>query len=121
MFTSSEGRTILVGRSGRGNDRLTFKVASPDDFWLHVLGKPGAHVVVRNPDRDRKLPRECLEEAAGLAAWFSDARGEEHADVQWTRRRNVRRARGAAPGTVLVKRSETVRVRPLPPDGRELS
>jgi hypothetical protein len=36
-------------------------------------------------------------------------------DVQWTRRKNVRRARGAAAGTVLVKRFETVRVRPAAP------
>ncbi len=109
VFRSSGGHTILVGRSGKGNDRLTFKIASSEDLWLHVLGRPGAHVVVRNPG---KLSRECLVEAAGLAAWYSDARDEEHVDVQWTRRKNVRRVRGAAPGTVTVKRSETVRVRP---------
>jgi predicted ribosome quality control (RQC) complex YloA/Tae2 family protein len=52
------------------------------------------------------------EEAAAVAAWYSDARGETQADVVWTRRKYVRRKKGAPPGTVTVKRSDTVRVRP---------
>jgi hypothetical protein len=38
-------------------------------------------------------------------------------DVQWTQRKNVRPAELPAPGTVLVKRSATVRVRAMPPRG----
>ena len=78
---------------------------------------PGAHVVVRNPDRLRRPSPEALMRAARLAARFSDAGKEERADVQWTRRKYVRRLRGAPPGTVTVKRFETVRVRPGLPGG----
>ncbi len=119
MRTSRDGYAILVGKSGRENDRLTFKIAAPDDFWLHAKGVPGAHVVIRNPERRSTPPRATLEEAAALAAWYSDARREAAVDVQWTRRKFVRRARGAAGGTVLVKRFETVRVRPMPPEEGE--
>ena len=82
---------------------------------LHALGVPGAHVVVRNPERERALPEATLRQAATLAAWFSDAREQTAADVQWTRRRFVRRARGRPPGTVLVKRAQTLRVVPREP------
>ena len=115
VFTTSDGLTAMVGRSGPGNQRLTFKLAAPDDFWFHAQGVPGAHVVLRNPTRRPRPPEESMLEAASLAAWFSNAREQEHADVQWTRRKYVRRPRGAAPGTVLLKRFETVRVRPAPP------
>jgi predicted ribosome quality control (RQC) complex YloA/Tae2 family protein len=112
MATSRDGWIILVGKSGRENDRLTFKIASPDDFWLHALDVAGAHVVIRNPDRRSAPPPATLSEAASLAAWYSDARSQPSADVQWTRRKYVRRLRGAATGTVRVKRSRTVRVAP---------
>jgi predicted ribosome quality control (RQC) complex YloA/Tae2 family protein len=117
MIESSDGWTILVGRTGRDNDRLTFKLAAPDDFWLHAAGVHGAHVIIRNPERATTVPPATLTEAAGFALWFSDARSEAGADVHWTRRKNVRRAKGGAPGRVVLKRFFTVRVRAKsPPD-----
>jgi predicted ribosome quality control (RQC) complex YloA/Tae2 family protein len=119
LFTSSAGNAILVGRTGPANHRLTFKLAGPDDFWLHAKDCPGAHVVLRNAAQRGRPPRDDLIEAAALAAWYSDARDQEYADVQWTRRKYVRRPRGAAAGTVLLKRFETIRVRPGPPPAPE--
>jgi predicted ribosome quality control (RQC) complex YloA/Tae2 family protein len=119
LITSSDGLTILIGKTGRDNDRLTFKLAGPDDFWFHAAGVPGAHVVVRSVARGGSPPRATLVEAATAAAWFSDARASSQADVQWTRRKYVRRLRGAPPGTVVLKRFETIRVRPAPPAGME--
>ncbi len=119
LFTSGDGLPILVGRTGKDNDRLTFKLAAPDDFWLHAMDVPGAHVIVRNPRREPRPPRSTLEEAAAIAAWYSAARDSDRADVRWTRRRNVRRIRGAPKGTVTVKRFETIRVRPTPPERQD--
>lgn len=104
--------TIYVGKGARENDRLTFKVAGPDDFWFHASGVTGAHVVVRNPDKRARPSKAMLLEAAAVAAWYSEAKAETAADVRWTRRKYVRRVRGGPPGRVLVKRAETVRVRP---------
>lgn len=115
LLTSSDGFTILVGQTARDNDRLTFKVAAPDDVWLHASGVPGAHVVIRSAEKGAAAPPATLQEAARAAAWFSDARGSAMVDVQWTRRKNVRRARGAPAGTVLVKRFEILRVQPQAP------
>jgi len=119
MFLSRDGDPVLVGKSGQDNLRLTFKLASPEDFWFHALGVPGAHVVVRN-DRRRKQPSaSTLTEAAAAAAWFSEARDQPQADVQWTRRKYVRKVRGTPSGAVRVKRFETVRVRPRLPGALE--
>ena len=97
-YRSSEGWTILVGRGARANDRLTFGVSAPHDFWMHAAGSPGAHVVVRNPSRKPHIPPRTLKEAAALAAFFSKARGGGAVDVHYTQRRYVRRPRGAPRG-----------------------
>jgi predicted ribosome quality control (RQC) complex YloA/Tae2 family protein len=118
VFAAADGTLILAGKGGRQNDRLTFKLSGPEDFWLHARGYPGAHVIVRNPERRTHPTDEVLREAAEIAAWYSDAREQGSVEVQWTRRKFVRRLRGAPPGTVKVKRSETVVVRPgLPARG----
>lgn len=114
-YRSSEGWTILVGRGARANERLTFGVAAPHDFWMHAADYPGAHVVVRNPRRMGEPPPRTLEEAAALAAWFSKARGSTKVRVHYTQRRHVRRPRGAPPGQVLLKRFRSLDVRPRPP------
>jgi predicted ribosome quality control (RQC) complex YloA/Tae2 family protein len=115
MITSPDGWTILVGRTGPDNDRLTFKIAAPEDFWLHAAGVPGAHVVIRNPDRLGTPPSATMALAAGLAVWFSDARSQGTAEVQWTRRKNVKRARGGRSGLVVLKRFEAIRARAQEP------
>ncbi len=115
LFTAESGASILVGRTAKDNQRLTFKLAGPEDFWFHALGVPGAHVILRNDERKNAPDRRDLVQAAGLAAWFSEAKTQPVTDVQWTRRKYVRKLRGGPPGTVTVKRSETVRVRPCVP------
>jgi predicted ribosome quality control (RQC) complex YloA/Tae2 family protein len=114
-YRTSDGHTVLVGGSSADNDILTFKVAAPHDFWLHAAGRPGAHVVVRNPHRQRELPRTALMEAAAMAAWFSRGDRETDVDVHVTRRKEVRKGKGMSPGMVVLRSFRTVRVRPAPP------
>lgn len=108
-----EGFEILVGKGDADHDRLTFGVAEPRDFWLHVSGPAGSHVVVRNPLNLDELPRAVLERAAQLAAWHSKARGARgKVEVHVCRVADVRKPRGFAPGQVLLKRWDAVRVYP---------
>ncbi|HEU4641997.1 MAG TPA: NFACT RNA binding domain-containing protein [Gemmatimonadaceae bacterium] len=112
-YRSSGGLDIWVGRGARANDELTFHAASPDDVWLHARDAAGAHVVLRW-QRDEPPPTRDLEEAALLAAWHSRSRGSTVVPVDWTRRKYVRKPRGAAPGLVLLQRADTLFVRPEP-------
>src|SRR3954463_5719500 len=57
-FVSPDGLTVLVGRTAEDNDVLTFRLGSPQDFWLHVAAESGSHVVVRNPEGLDRLPKE---------------------------------------------------------------
>ena len=106
-----EGYEILIGKGDAENDELTFALAAPGDFWLHVAGGvPGSHIVVRNPEKLDTLPRAVLERAAELAAWHSKARAARRVDVHLCRVADVTKPRGAPPGQVELRRWERVRV-----------
>jgi predicted ribosome quality control (RQC) complex YloA/Tae2 family protein len=109
---SPDGLVILVGRSGPENDTLTFRVASPWDFWMHAAGQPGAHVVVRNPQRLKVIPEATLRAAAEIAAYYSGARADGKVEVHYTQRKHVRKRKGMPAGQVLVRRFRTVQVTP---------
>ena len=69
----------------------------------------GSHVIVPEPGAAPDV--RTLRDAALLAAHFSGARNAEGAEVAWTRRKHVRKPKGAAPGAVTFSQDKTVRVR----------
>jgi predicted ribosome quality control (RQC) complex YloA/Tae2 family protein len=108
-FRAQGGARILVGRSARDNDALTFKAARGNDLWLHARGLQGSHVIV--PDPGPSPAGDLLLEAALLAGHFSSARGADQVEVAWTRRKHVRKQKGAPPGAVVYAQEKTLRVR----------
>jgi predicted ribosome quality control (RQC) complex YloA/Tae2 family protein len=117
-FTTHRGNVVLVGRSARSNVELTFRLAGPDDLWLHASGMPGSHVVLKRSGPNEPDDEDILE-AAGYAAYFSKGRHDTHVEVMVTARRNVAKIKGAPPGLVRVANVKTVRVRPKLPPGSE--
>jgi predicted ribosome quality control (RQC) complex YloA/Tae2 family protein len=105
--TSSDGFTILVGRSKEANDRVTFRIGNGRDWWFHAQGIPGAHVLVRNPGGGT-LPERTLREAAWLAAYYSQRRQEGKLDVDYTQRKHVRKIKGGEPGQVTYSQNRTL-------------
>lgn len=111
-FVSTDGFVVLVGRTAADNDILTFKLGGPLDFWLHVSGQSGSHVIVRNPEGIDRLPRETLRFAAALAAGYSKARNAGRVAVHVAQCRDVRKPRGVPPGTVTLQQFTSVHVTP---------
>jgi len=106
-----DGFEVLVGKGDADNDSLTFGVAETRDFWLHVAGVAGSHVIVRNPQDLPDLPRPVLDAAASLAAWHSKARGSRgKVEVHVCRVADVSKPRGFDPGQVLLRRFKAVKV-----------
>ena len=65
--------TVLVGRTDADNDYLSLAVAQPNDWWFHVRGVPGGHVILKGrPGEDPD--RETLKRAAAIAAYHSKAK-----------------------------------------------
>lgn len=110
MFTTTDGFEILVARNRRENDRLTFTIARGNDYWMHVLGWPGPHVVIRMP-AGRELSQQALLDAAHLAVHYSKIRSTDFAQVAYTRVKHVNRVKGDEPGRVRYADAKTLSVR----------
>lgn len=112
IFRTSGQLEVRVGRSARENDRLTFGHSRPNDVWLHARSVAGSHVILRWNDPDNAPPARDLAEAATLAAVFSKARTSSLVPVDWTRRKYVRKPRGAPAGAVIPSQVRTIFVEP---------
>jgi predicted ribosome quality control (RQC) complex YloA/Tae2 family protein len=110
-YLSTDGYEILVGRAARDNDNLTFRIAQPNDLWMHAGDYPGSHVVVRNPTR-KEIPQRTVIEAAQLAGKFSQASADAKVVIRYTERKFLSKPKGAAPGLVRLSRFRSITVEP---------
>src|SRR5262245_4272850 len=111
QYTLPGGWIALAGRTDADNDRLSLKIAAAHDYWFHVRGMPGSHVVLRC-DRDAAPDRATLEGAAAIAAYHSKARSGGIVPVSCTLAKYVSKPRGAKPGTVEIRKETVLKVRP---------
>jgi predicted ribosome quality control (RQC) complex YloA/Tae2 family protein len=114
VFTLPGGWTVLAGKTDSANDRLSLKLAGPNDWWFHVRGMPGSHVLLRVPPGSEP-DRSVLKQAAAVAAYHSKARTGGVVAVSGTRARYVSKPPGAKPGTVAIRRETVFKVRPALP------
>ena len=109
-FRSTAGLRISVGKNNTQNDLLTAKQAGKGDLWLHTQKIHGSHVILwtegRAPDAG------SIEEAAKLAAWFSQARDGKKVPVDYTPVKYVKKPAGARPGMVVYTTYQTAYVDP---------
>jgi len=111
-FRSSTGMRISVGKNNTQNDLLTCKLASKGDIWFHTQKIHGSHVILWTEGGDPDLT--SLNEAACLAAWFSQARDSGKVPVDYTPVKFVKKPAGARPGMVIYTTYETAWVAPDP-------
>lgn len=107
----SQGFQILVGRNARENDALLRHAVRGNDWWLHTRDVPGGYVFIRTP-RGKSIPLDVLLDAGNLAVFFSKARGQQEVNLYYTAVKHLRRARGAARGTVLPTQEKNLAIRP---------
>ena len=109
VYASQSGKRILVGRSARDNQELTFHVARGRDLWLHVSERSGPHVIVRL-EKGESVDGETLLDAATLAVYSALHRRTGSAEVLYTKKKNVRPVKGA-PGTVTLSSPKAINLR----------
>ncbi len=109
-FMSTAGLRISVGKNNSQNDLLTCKLAGKGDIWFHTQKIHGSHVILWTEGGQPDL--QSLNEAAVLAAWFSQARDSSKVPVDYTPVRYVKKPGGARPGMVVYTTYETAQVTP---------
>jgi len=107
-YTSSEGIDIYVGKNNIQNEYVTNRLGSASDTWLHTKDIPGSHVLIRSAN----FNEATLQEAAMLAAYYSQARSSSSVPVDYTLIRHVKKPNGAKPGFVIYDNQKTLYVTP---------
>lgn len=108
---TAQGYALLYGKSGHENDAV-LRAAQPEDWWFHVKGNAGPHVVLRTDGRPDEVPEESLLEAATLAAALSSQRRDSKVEVDCTLAKNVNKPRRGRPGLAYYHAMRTFSVDP---------
>lgn len=105
---SSDGFTVLCGRNKIENRRVTFKEARGNDIWMHVKGKPGAHVVIK-AIKNKSVPLSTLIEAAQLVIQYSKIGKDKKCEIDYTYRKYVKPIKGSQ-SEVTYEQNKTILV-----------
>ncbi|MCD8347809.1 MAG: NFACT family protein [Lachnospiraceae bacterium] len=100
-YISSDGYDLYVGKNNYQNDELTFRFASGGDWWFHAKGVPGSHVILKANGNGQMPPDTAFEDAARLAAWYSQSRGAQKVEIDYVEKKHVKKPNGAKPGFVV--------------------
>lgn len=100
----NSGLKILVGRSRRSNEMISLQIArGGSDVWFHSRGVPGAHVLLQYRRGGPKITEDCIQFAANLAAFYSEARTEQKAVISMADPKHISKPRGAPLGAVKIR------------------
>ena len=111
-YRTSTGWSVWAGRNNKENDVLTHKMAAQNDLWFHAQGYSGSHIVLRSEGRKEAPSKQTIEEAAGLAAYWSKGKTAKKVSVAYTLVKHVTKPRGGASGQALLRREKTIIVEP---------
>jgi predicted ribosome quality control (RQC) complex YloA/Tae2 family protein len=110
--TMMEGYAVLWGENATSNDYVTTRIAKPNDYWLHVRGAHGSHVVLKTNNKPDRVPQSAILGAAQIAAKNSNQKHAEHVPVTLTLAKYVRKPSKSAPGAVTFTNDKTLFVDP---------
>ena len=108
-FKTSGGYTVLCGKNNTQNDYITFKISEKNDWWFHVKGMPGSHVLMQCNGVEPS--EKDFTEAAEIAALYSKAEGDNIA-VDYTQAKHIKKPAGSKPGYVIYHVNWTAYVTP---------
>ena len=109
-YQSAQGCKIWVGKSAKKNDQLTFHLANGRDWWLHVRGCSGSHVIIKT-NKEQEPDEETLKDAFQLALYHSKGRMQGEGEICFTQRKYVSRLGQKKAGLVQISKHQTAWVR----------
>jgi predicted ribosome quality control (RQC) complex YloA/Tae2 family protein len=106
-----QGFDIWVGKNAKNNDLLTQQYAYKEDLWLHAKDVSGSHVVVKY-QAGKPFPKDVIEKAAALAAYYSKGSNDSLCPVVFTPKKFVRKTKDLSEGQVIIEKEEVIMVIP---------
>lgn len=110
-YQTEDGYDIYIGKNNIQNDELTFRFASNSDWWFHSKKIPGSHVIVKTRGQE-ELPDHIFEIAADAAAYYSQGRSADKVEIDYVKKKEVKKPGGSKPGFVVYYTNYSMIARP---------
>ncbi len=104
VFETDSGALIYVGKNNLQNENLTLKFANKNDIFFHAQDVPGSHVILRGAN----LTEDDYKIAGFLAGYYSYFKNEGYANVDYTEKKHIRKAKGTGLGMVYYDNFKTL-------------
>lgn len=104
VFETDSGALIYVGKNNLQNENLTLKFANKNDIFFHAQDVPGSHVILRGAN----LTENDYKIAGFLAGYYSYFKNEGCANVDYTEKKHIRKAKGTGLGMVYYDNYKTL-------------
>lgn len=104
VFETKSGALIYVGKNNLQNENLTLKFANKNDIFFHAQDVPGSHVILRGAN----LTEDDYKIAGFLAGYYSYFKNEGYANVDYTEKKHIRKAKGTGLGMVYYDNYKTL-------------
>lgn len=107
------GYDVYVGKNNAQNSFVTFRLAKPNDIWLHTQKIHSSHVIIVN-DKNTPVPLEVIIKSAEICAYYSQASSGSKIPVDYTEKINIKKPPKAPLGYVIYNTYQTLLVDPNP-------
>lgn len=97
-YITSGGYRLLCGKNNLQNDYITTKLAEKSDWWFHIKGAPGSHVIMFVDGEEPSA--EDFTEAATVAAYNSSLSDGKNVSVDYTLVKHIKKPSASKPGFV---------------------
>jgi predicted ribosome quality control (RQC) complex YloA/Tae2 family protein len=97
-YITSGGYRLLCGKNNLQNDYITTKLAEKSDWWFHIKGAPGSHVIMFASGEEPSA--KDFTEAATVAAYNSSLSDGKNVSVDYTLVKHIKKPSASKPGFV---------------------
>ena len=109
ILETGQGHSIYIGLNNEQNAYLTHEKAKPSEYFAHVRGYPGSHVILAASDPSI----DEMKMACEVAAYYSKARPLIEVDVDITKVKYVKKIPGHHGCFVRYDHAQTYSVKPI--------
>lgn len=100
-FVEEKGIRFSFGKNAKQNDQLTFEIAKKSDIFMHIQGKPGAHLIIHHREFDHDLLIKGGQLVLALAQQLSGT-------ITYAKVGSLKRTRNL--GEVIMKDAKTLKI-----------
>ena len=105
-----DGFDVYIGKNAKGNDYLVTKLASKNDLWFHPRNRPGAHLILKNPNRLQNIDNGVRMKCALAVAESTGNLCQGKIDVDYTFVKYVKKPKDFKTGMVIYSNFKTITV-----------